>query len=216
MDLRYRNFERQPLQLTREHDRDSDRLRVARARRPRAKARSLPTTARVAVEKVPMSLRELTLIDVREVLRRWTAGRADSDAVHRGGAGVRARLRVQSSPAPSPPAPRLLLRRAFPPGSVIVTTGGSMRVASGKGMCGPELHRTPGSVLDVRSDWLPSRLGRTACRTSAGELQRGSPQGAPRGEGRPKVARRRAIRAGLGRRVPAGRTRSCRSFGNCP
>lgn len=36
-------------------------------------------TARVAVGRLPMSYRELTMIDVKEVLRRWTAGQSDRE-----------------------------------------------------------------------------------------------------------------------------------------
>jgi transposase len=38
---------------------------------------SLPTTALVAVRRKPMTYRELTMIDIREVLRRWTAGHSN-------------------------------------------------------------------------------------------------------------------------------------------
>ena len=39
--------------------------------------RFIPTTAPVAVEEESMAFRELTMIDVKEVLRRWSAGQGD-------------------------------------------------------------------------------------------------------------------------------------------
>jgi hypothetical protein len=36
----------------------------------------LLATARVAVSRRPMSYRELTMVDVREILRRWAAGQS--------------------------------------------------------------------------------------------------------------------------------------------
>src|SRR4051794_19226873 len=44
-----------------------------RTERPGSKRGSSPTTARVAVEEEAMSYRELTMIDVKELLRRWAA-----------------------------------------------------------------------------------------------------------------------------------------------
>src|SRR5579884_2626071 len=45
-------------------------------RRPKAVQRGLSTTGRVRRREAAMSFRELTMTDVKEVLRRWTAGQS--------------------------------------------------------------------------------------------------------------------------------------------
>src|SRR6187549_2661689 len=44
------------------------------------------TTALVAVRRKPMTYRELTMIDVREVLRRWSAGHSQRQIARETGA----------------------------------------------------------------------------------------------------------------------------------